>query len=265
VKLGHDSSSRLAVKSLRKACKEARKRRDDDLVCLVIPDTETRVMTYFGIDIWTPLDAKLSIGMMVPDVLPALMTDQRQNQLRRYYLDAKEIKKENTTISRFFQSFWKNQLIPDRKSSSKPLYKNLHGVEIITGGHFNDAVLQRKDMHTLLYFHSPTCGHCKRFANVWNELARMVHSARWNCILDVMQIDVSENEIVELDLNPVYVPAVYYFPSNNKLNALQFDTKGKFGEGIGRVSDPLEILDWVLSQRLLDEAELLKLIDDADL
>jgi thioredoxin-related protein len=265
VKLGHDHGSRLAVRSFRKSCKEARRRNDDDLVCLVIPDTETRVLTYFGVDIWTPLDATLSLGSKVPDLLPVLMiTDQRKDQIRRYYLEASEIKRENTTIFSFFEMFWNNQLIPDRKSSSKPLQKNLHGVEIITGKHFNDAILKRIEMHTLLYLHSPTCGHCKRFTTIWNELARMVQSARWDCLLDVMQIDISENEITELDLNPIYVPAVYYFPSSDKENVLQFDTKDSFGEGIGRISDPVEILEWMLSHRLFDEAKLLKLIDDQD-
>lgn len=264
-RLAHDQASHSAIRSFRQACQETRNNRSDDIVCMVVPETETRILTNFGIDIWTPLDQKLSHGTKVSEVLPVLLiTDQRRQQFRRYFLDASEILQDVSRIPKFFADFWNNQLTPERKSSSRPAHKNSHGVEIISGNDFVEIVLERQDKHTLLYLHSPTCGHCKRFSSVWNELGRMVKAVQWDAFLDLVQMDTTENEILELDIDPSFLPALYYLPSPNKRDFVQFDMQDKFGESVGRLRDPTEILDWMLSQGGFDETKLLALIGDVE-
>jgi hypothetical protein len=145
-----------------------------------------------------------SHGTQVSEPLPILLiTDQRRQQFRRYYLDASYILQDISRIPKFIADFWDNQLTPERKSSSRPTHKNAHGVEIISGNDFAQIVLERHEKHTLLYLHAPTCGHCKRFSSVWNELGRMVKAVQWDSFLDVVQIDATENEILELDIEQV--------------------------------------------------------------
>lgn len=263
VRLSYDQASHLAIRSFRRACQEERNNREEDLVCMVVPETETRIMTHFGIDTWTALDVKVSHGTQAAEVLPVmLITDQRNKKFRRYYLDAADIVGDVASIPKFMNGFWNGQLTAERKSSSRPAHVNSHGVEIISGNDFSRVILERQDKHTLLYLHASTCGHCKRFSSVWNELARMVKAAHWDSFLDIVQIDATENEIIEIDIDPGFVPALYYLPSPNKKDFVQFAVQDIAGESVGRLRDPTEILDWMLSQGTFDTANLLQLIGD---
>ena len=131
--------------------------RNDDIVCLVVPDTETRVLTTFGIDIWSPLDEKATIqpsanqndgetydgtdarngrenqdarqtsfrtddGSMLPLVF---ITDQRDGRMQRYHLGAaalagtgEKVDTPEQSIEQFFDSFRKNHLDPEMKTES---------------------------------------------------------------------------------------------------------------------------------------------------
>ena len=231
----------------------------DDMVCLVVPDTETRVLTSFGIDIWTPLDHRITKGTALPELLPTLMiTDKRaSNQLKRYYLDAPHIIQENRAILTFLRAFWNNTIQPECKSSNKPLRKNKYGVEMISGKTFKHAVMDRESQHSLLYVFSPTCGHCKRFSILWNKLATLVNHVGWSEFLDIQQLDSTQNEILEVEIDPAFVPAVYYFAPNQKNSPIYYDDADQFGNGAGRLDDPLDIVDWFLDVAKLDEGQLL--------
>ncbi|KAI2510990.1 intramolecular oxidoreductase [Fragilaria crotonensis] len=265
VRLSYDHSSHLAIRSFQRCCQEVRNNHEEDMVCMVVSETETRIMTQFGIDTWTSLDAKVSHGTSGAEVLPVLLiTDQRNEKFRRYYLDAVDVVGDVNNIQKFMDAFWNGELTPERKSSVKTAHRNSHGVEIISGNDFSRVILERQDKHTLLYLHSPTCGHCKRFASVWNELARMVKAAKWDSFLDIVQIDATENEIIEVNIDPGFLPALYYLPSPNKKDFVQFDVQDEAGESVGRLRDPTEILDWMLSQGDFDTDNLLQLIGDAE-
>ena len=263
VRLSYDKASHVAIRSFQRSCQVVRNNHEEDLVCMVVPETETRIMTFFGIDTWTSLDVKVSHGTSVAEVLPVvLITDQRNEKFRRYFLDAEDVVGDANSIPKFIDAFWNGALTPERKSSLRLAHRNSHGVEIISGNDFSQMVLERQDKHTLLYLHSPTCGHCKRFASVWNELARMVSAAKWDSFLDIVQIDATENEIIEVDIDPGFLPALYYLPSPNKKDFVQFDVQDEAGESVGRLRDPTEILGWMLSQGDFDTETLLHLIGD---
>lgn len=265
VKLSRDEASRDAISQFYDACLHRRlATAAEDMVCLVVPETETRVLTTFGVDIWTPLDERVTKGTKVPDLLPAMMiTDQRAtNQLKRYYLDAPHLIHGGDAIEAYFRAFWNHELEPECKSSNKPLRKNKYGVEMISGKTFQAAVLDRVHRHSLLYVFSPTCGHCKRFSILWNKLAALVVSVGWSDFLDIQQLDSTKNEIVQVEIDPAFVPAVYYFGPDQKKNApIYYDVVDKFQHGAGRLDDPLEIVDWFLDVAGLDEGLLLDALD----
>eukprot|EP00545_Synedropsis_sp_CCMP1620_P011476 CAMPEP_0119016216 /NCGR_PEP_ID=MMETSP1176-20130426/11876_1 /TAXON_ID=265551 /ORGANISM="Synedropsis recta cf, Strain CCMP1620" /LENGTH=642 /DNA_ID=CAMNT_0006969557 /DNA_START=49 /DNA_END=1973 /DNA_ORIENTATION=+ len=284
VRLTEDEKSFQAIRSFRQSCQAHKLHRnrllEDDLVCLVILETETRIMSYFGVDVWTPLDAKVSHGTDVPELLPVLLiTDQRGDQFRRYYLDAADIvgvqdhhpATSSDMIPSFMAKFWTNDLTPEIKSSSRPVRKNKAGVEIINGQAFGEVVMDRKDKHTLLYLYAPTCGHCKRFAVVWNELSKIVQAAAWDSVLDIVQMDITENEIVDprVVIDPAFVPAIYYFSAasgdgEKKEQVVQFNVRDKFGDSVGRLRDPLDIIDWMLSFGHFDEVKILEELEELE-
>lgn len=264
VSLSKNEASKQAIMEFYNVCLKNRLTAElDDMVCLVVPETETRVLTTFGIDIWTPLDDRLTKGTNVPDLLPTVMiTDKRAtNQLKRYYLDAPAIVQNHNSISTFMDSFWNNTLQPECKSSKRPLRTNKHGVEMISGNTFQAAVLDRKTRHSLLYVTSPTCGHCKRFSILWNKLATLVGSVGWSEFLDIQQLDSTRNEIVQVEIDPAFVPAVYYFAPNAKNVPVYYDIVDKYGNGAGKLDDPLDIIDWFLDKAGLDEDFLLQALE----
>jgi len=262
-----NATSRDAIRSFRQVCQQHRMKENailTDMVCLVVPETETRILTYFGVDIWTPLDTKLSQGKATPLLLPVLLiTDQRKEEtFMRYYLEAGDLLEDITSsVPVFFQDFWMGRLLPDIKSSTKAVHINHQGVETITGLSFKKVVMERKSNHTLLYLFAPTCGHCKRFSILWNELAQLIRAVEWN--IDVLRMDVTENEILDsrISIDPAFVPAVYYFPLGSKEKATAFEFEDKFGDTVGRLHNPFDIIDWMFSIGNFDEEKMFEKVE----
>lgn len=144
---------------------------DHDMVCLVVPSTETRLLTTLGIDIWSPLDASLTKAFQraataandknasLPEeedgnddntrVLPTLLiTDQRFRGTRRYYLERDAIlhsKQADTeslgnAVAGFIHQFWNGALQPERKSDPRGPRTNAAGVRILTADSLDELM-----------------------------------------------------------------------------------------------------------------------------
>jgi thiol-disulfide isomerase/thioredoxin len=244
---------RESIWRLRRVC------RVQDMICLVVPSTDTRLLTSFGIDIWTPLDP-LAYGEeggndSIPPVLPALViTDQRKSGTRRYYLDPPAISQPEG-ISNLVRDFWAGQAIPELKSGERETVTK-YNVQIWTADKLQEHVQSRH--HTLLLLYAPTCGHCKRFSIVWNQLAQLLQTLEWD--VEISKIDLSQNEITLDDIQVLQVPDVYYFaPKSSK--PVQYIVEDALGDGVGRISDPLELIDWFLDVSGLDDQELLEALE----
>jgi len=138
---------------------------DRDMVCLVVPSTEIRILTTWGIDVWSPLDAEFMMTVGFGDdvdhdgrsssttkekqTLPALLiTDQRYGGTRRYYYNQTEEAESNKVVvddySSFITSFWEGQLQYDIKSSSarsRHAHTNEAGVRILTANSLDTELL----------------------------------------------------------------------------------------------------------------------------
>ena len=259
------SQSQNAIQAFRQICQWSKLNQDEDFVCLIVPQTERRILITFGVDLWTPLDIQATQGGPIQPVLPTLLiTDQRFGGTRRYNLDATEILTSPSAMRDFVDKFWKDELTPALQSSDQAPRTNDSGVHVLTGASFRE-VLDQKEKHTLLFLFAPTCGHCKRFSILWNELARVFAHLGWDSLIDVAKIDVTANEIIsnEFVLDVDAVPDVYYFPRDDKTNPIRYDVVDEFGDGAGRLSDPLDIVEWLLdvaNEDDLNEEELLSLL-----
>jgi thiol-disulfide isomerase/thioredoxin len=247
---------RESIRRLRRVC------RAQDMICLVVPSTDTRLMTAFGIDIWTPLDP-LACGEeggdgSIPPVQPVLptlvITDQRKSGARRYYLDPPAISLPDG-ISNFVGDFWEGRATPELKSGERETV-NKYNVQIWTADKLQEHA--QSPHHTLLLLYAPTCGHCKRFSIVWNQLAQLVKSLEWD--VEIAKMDLSQNEITLDDIQVLQVPDVYYFaPKSSK--PVQYAVEDALGDGVGRTSDPLELIDWFLDVSGLNDQELLMALE----
>jgi thiol-disulfide isomerase/thioredoxin len=273
---------KVAIQQFRQTCRLQQQRqqqsKNDDMVCLIVPQTERRILNTFGVDLWTPLDvqatqvegAAAATGPIQPVLPTLLITDQRYGGTRRFYLDATTILSSTLAMKDFFHKFWNKELTPAMKSSSNrggaPSPRtNKSGVHILTAASFHeDILMQTTEKHFLIYFFAPTCGHCKRFSILWNELAQLVRHLKWDTVLDITKMDVTTNEIIfftkEFHLDIEQVPAVYYFGANSKMQPIRFDIADEFGDTAGRLSDPMDIVEWLLDVSDFDDAQLLRLI-----
>ena len=141
------------IEHFRRECQEQQKDSSSsfDMVCLVVPSTDTRVLTTFGIDMWTRLDQQAvsferiqtrpsssssdqststTDNANLSPVLPALLiTDQRDGLgIRRYYLDPPLVVPssagDDNNMKSFFRSFWDGRLVPETKTSSSSSNNN---------------------------------------------------------------------------------------------------------------------------------------------
>ena len=278
--------SRKAIKQFRNAAvRHRRDRPKDDIVFLIVPSYEIRVLSIFGIDIWSGLDTQIldfdaSQETPVEELLPTVMLTSRYNpngggkmNLKRYYLPSKTLLKDieggnqsdGGVISRFIDDFFENKAQPDVLSQSMPNNStNGSGVQILTGSNFQSVALDQADKHGLVYFFAPTCGHCKRFNVIWNQLSLHIKALNWENTIQIMKMDLTKNELPLDGLEVYEYPSVYYFPANDKHNPIPMLVKGspiaKLGDANANVVD---LIEWLLKQGKFNKTELVNLHADA--
>ena len=281
----------------------------DDAICLIVPSTETRVLTSFGIDIWTPLDqratssttststggseeeAQSKTASGVPPKFPTLLITDRRPQVnlyrdgitttthgvRRYYLNPPDVFQPHA-ISHFFKDFKDHQLVPALRSSTANKDEdsvNAYGVTSLTGLEFQQRfqTSATSTEHALVLFTTPSCGHCKRLHFIYNQVSSLIQELKWDQHMSLYKIDVSQNEVHKMSLP--WLPDVYYFPPSLTEDAtslpvapVRYDIVNDMGDGIGRISDPIDIIEWWLDVMVgegdwIDPDVLLSLLDDS--
>ena len=264
-------STRNFVRHFRQVCRQFRRGKpgvdtacmEKDMVCLVVPSTETRVLTTLGVDMWTPLDEAAPEQLVDPVLPTVLITDQRKGGTRRYYLEADDILASLTSMDDFFTKFWANALKPRIKSRADQPRTTESGVRILTASSIQQELLEKRDNtskeHALILFSAPTCGHCKRFSVVWQQLAELLNHIEWSSFIKLYQIDVTTEEIVGLNITVRWVPDLYYLEPN-KQRLVRFNETDDLGDDAGRINSPMEILSWLLTEGDFEDEQLRKLL-----
>lgn len=275
----HEESTKEDMKHAVQGYREACRSFHDEIVCLVVPSTDTRILTTFGIDLWTQLDKQATRVVSVTaspecqktekedqkrnpttttplQVLPTvLITDQRDNTgIRRYYLDPPF---DKDGLGQFFNDVWRGKATPEVKSSnpniadsSAPIKTNAHHVHSLTAHNWNKFT-STTQKHSLVLLYAPTCGHCKRFMIIWNALGDLLHYLGFDKYLQLGKLDVSTNEFFVQGVVSPYLPDVYYFHGDVVIPY----------EGPDGISDPLDIIEWwldVMENDNIDENVLLQ-------
>jgi protein disulfide-isomerase A1 len=150
------------------------------------------------------------IGVTAAD-LPTVRIHDTRSDLRKYNLDG-EINEEN--VLQFVNDWEAGKLKPHLKSDPVP-EKNDEPVKVIVGKSFHDYI---NDPNTSVFikFYAPWCGHCKKLAPIWDELAAKLKDAHPDIVIGKM--DSTQNEVEEVSIQG--------FPT------LKFWAKGKKGEAM---------------------------------
>jgi hypothetical protein len=170
--------TQVAMSALRKAALELKNNRpQDDIVFLIIPSTEIRIMRTFGIDVWSPMDKVMVGNINVTDALseslPFLVVTSRNESsfyTKRFSLRPTDSMRCMTNYSdcdrhytlEKFSSFLKDVLegraIHDIKSQVDPANQtNDSGVITLTGKSFK-SLMGNLTTNTLIQFYVPWCG-----------------------------------------------------------------------------------------------------------
>ena len=169
-----------------------------------VPHTEARVLEYFGIT--------------EKDLPTAVLGDMsgEGGQMKKYPFAGPY---ETSAISAFLKKALAGELKPTLKSEAVVPEDLAAPVKVIKGESFADIVLNNSN-DVFVEFYAPWCGHCKKLAPIWDELAEKYKGVP---TLTIAKMDATANEI---DVEGVQVrgfPTLYFFPGNDKKNAVKYE------------------------------------------
>jgi len=121
---------------------------------------------------------------------PAVIIQDVKHNTKFPYPQDKKIEKE--ALEKFIEDFQEGKLEPYVKSQDIP-EKQEDGVYNVVAKTFDEVVLD-KSKDVLLLFYAPWCGHCKKLAPTYIEIAKEINEAEGSKVL-VARMDATENDI----------------------------------------------------------------------
>lgn len=182
---------------------EAAKKWKGQLLFVNVPHDETKVVEFF--DLKETDMPKVIIGDM-----------GHESGLKKYKFDGTI---DEASIDAFFASYVAGQIKPSLKSEAVTPEDTANPVVVLKGTSFHDIVINN-DKDVLVEFYAPWCGHCKKLAPIWDELAEKFKT---NDNIVIAKIDSTANEV---DIPGVAVkgfPSIYFFKGNDKFNPVKYD------------------------------------------
>lgn len=114
------------------------------------------------------------------------------------------------------EDFKNNKLTPYFKSEQAPAENN-DAVKVVVGDTFQKIVLD-SDVHVLVEAYAPWCGHCKKLAPIYEELAKKI--AILKDIL-IVKMDASANEHPSIEVKGF--PTIKFFKKGSKDTPIDFE------------------------------------------
>jgi len=119
-------------------------------------------------------------------------------------------------VQKFVDDFKNKNLQPFLKSEEIPPQTG-DALKIIVGKNFNQVVLDN-DNDVFVKYYAPWCGHCKKLAPIWEELANEFKDVSG---LTIGKFDATANEVEGLEIRGY--PTLKFYPKGNKSAAVDYD------------------------------------------
>ncbi|KAL3289630.1 hypothetical protein HHI36_023040 [Cryptolaemus montrouzieri] len=117
----------------------------------------------------------------------------------------------------FVQDLLDGKLTPYLKSEPIPESNN-EPVKVAVAKNFDEVVLNN-DKDTLVEFYAPWCGHCKKLAPIFDELATKLKDED----VAIVKMDATANDVPEpFDVRGY--PTLYWLPKNSKDAPVRYDS-----------------------------------------
>lgn len=126
-------------------------------------------------------------------------------------------------LQQFINDFQSNKLVPFLKSEEVPP-ETSDPLKIIVGKNFQQVVLD-SDKDVFVKYYAPWCGHCKKLAPIWEELA-----AEFKDVSDLVigKFDATANEVDGLEIRGY--PTLKFYPKGAKSNPVDYDGGRELGD-----------------------------------
>jgi len=161
------------------------------------------------------------VGVADTDTPTIRLLNPSENEMTKYkYLgNVGEITVDS--IKEFFEDFKAGKLNPFLKS--EPIPDNSGPLTTLVGLN-HDEIVNDPTKDVFVKYYAPWCGHCKKLAPIWDELAESVKD-----IPDVViaKFDATANEVKGLDINSY--PTLKWFPKDNK-NGVDYDEERELAD-----------------------------------
>jgi protein disulfide-isomerase A1 len=165
-------------------------------------------------DITEGLETRLAeyIGITAAD-LPSVRIHDTRSDLKKYTMEG-EVTEANVLA---FADEWENgKLRPSLKSEEIPTEQK-ENVYTLVGKSF-DSIVMDPTKDVLVEFYAPWCGHCKKIAPIYEELAT---NLKHNTNLVIAKMDSTLNEVESVSIQGF--PTIKFFPANDKKHPIDFN------------------------------------------
>lgn len=149
--------------------------------------------------------------------LPTLRLLDPADNMRKFTFEGSLSSLTVDNVKKFVNDFKTGSLIPFLKSEEIPA-DNTAPVKIVVGKNFNEIVLNPED-DVLVYFYAPWCGHCKKLAPIWDEVATELKDVKG---LVLAKFDSTVNEVDGVEIRG-YPTLKFYPKSDSKKVSVDFD------------------------------------------
>ena len=148
--------------------------------------------------------------------LPTIRILDPANNMKKFSFPGKTESITVESISEFVKDFKSGSLQPFLKSQDIPEDNN-EPVKVVVGKNFNEIVINN-DNDVLIEFYAPWCGHCKKLAPIWDELAKDLKDVAG---LTIAKMDSTANEVDGVDIRGY--PTLKFYPKGQKGSPIDYD------------------------------------------
>jgi len=143
------------------------------------------------------------------DDLPTIRIVEPAEELKKFVYTGDAASISIADLEAFIGEWKDGKLAPHLKSEEIP--ENNDGpLTVLVGKNFHDIVNDStKDV--LVKYYAPWCGHCKKLAPIWDELAESVKDVS---DLVIAKFDATVNEVAGLEIRGY--PSLKFYPKDNK-------------------------------------------------
>lgn len=132
----------------------------------------------------------------------------------------KPLKLATKDIEKFVKDFLDEAVDPIVKSEEIPEKQEQYTFKIVGKNH--DEIVRDPKKDVLVKYYAPWCGHCKRLAPIYENMAEFVHEAEElkDKVL-IANIDATANDVQNVEI-PGF-PAIYLWPAGEKSEPIPFE------------------------------------------